>query len=68
VGCYGEREPITGVWVRSLPETDGILVQNIFCTVLELVVVADLTEATRKKRTIDTVSNFIKQHSETVMV
>jgi len=37
------------------PEADGILVLNThFCAVLELVVVADLTEATRQRRTFDT--------------
>ena len=59
-----EREPITGVWVqspqpgcrgRSPPEADSILVPSThFCAVLELVVVADLTEATRQRRTFDT--------------
>jgi len=36
------------------PEADGISTGAlIFCAVLELVVVADLTEATRQRRTFD---------------
>jgi len=37
-------------------EADGILVleYTFFCAVLELVVVADLTKATRQRRTFDT--------------
>ena len=43
-------EPPVGV-----REASGILVLSThFCAVLELVVVADLTEATRQRRTFDT--------------
>jgi len=47
VVCYDERG-------SAPPEADGISTGAlIFCAVLELVVVADLTEATRQKRTFD---------------
>jgi len=49
-----------GVRGRSPAEAGGILVHgaHIFFAVLELVVVADLTEATRQRRTFVTSANL----------
>jgi len=53
-GLQGAEPPVR-VRGRSPPEADSILVPSThFCAVLELVVVADLTEATRQRRTFDT--------------